>query len=55
MEKIVRDFVSEEKRDYKFRFGRLIASSLTGFIFGVVAASIIWMVAFSYIQGIFEL
>ncbi len=45
MNKIIRDFISEETRDYKFKIGSVIASSLTGFICGAVVASLIWMIA----------
>ena len=41
----MRDFISEDDRKYKFRLGRTIASSLTGFIGGALAASIIWYLA----------
>jgi hypothetical protein len=49
MAKILREFVSDEKRNYKFRLGRTIASSLAGFIAGAIVASIIWYVALIYI------
>jgi hypothetical protein len=49
MSKILRDFISEENRDYKFKLGRMVASSLTGFIFGAIMASIIWSMAFSHL------
>lgn len=42
---ILRDFVSQELRDFRFKIGRHIASSLSGFIAGMVAASIVWFVA----------
>jgi len=51
MSEIFRDFVSEENREYKFKLGRLVASSLTGFISGAVMASIIWAMAFSYLSN----
>jgi len=44
MQKIFRDFVSDEKREFKYKLGRLIASGLSGFIAGVIAASIFWNV-----------
>ena len=50
MKKIIRDFISEENREYKFRFGHLLASSLSGFIAGVVSATIVWMIALQYVQ-----
>jgi len=37
------DFVSSEKRVYRFKLGTVIASSLSGFVAGVVVASILWM------------
>ncbi len=45
MKRIVRDFISEENREYKFKVGSVIASSLTGFICGAAVASFIWMIA----------
>ena len=44
------DFVSKEQRDYKFKIGSVIASSLTGFIVGVIVASVIWAVGFNYMS-----
>ncbi|MDD3098316.1 MAG: hypothetical protein PHU82_00570 [Candidatus Pacebacteria bacterium] len=40
MSKLTRDFVSEEPRDFKFKIGTTIASSLSGFIAGVFATLI---------------
>lgn len=37
------DFVSNEQRDYKFKMGTLVASSLSGFIAGAAIASIAWL------------
>jgi len=48
MDKIARDFVSQESRDFKFQVGRLIASALAGFVAGVVGASIIWITVIEY-------
>lgn len=44
MEKLTRDFVSKEPRSYRLKIGRTVASSLTGFIVGVISASIVWMI-----------
>jgi len=44
MDKITRDFVSKEPRQYKLRIGKSVASSLTGFVVGVIGSSIVWMV-----------
>ncbi len=41
----MRDFVSQEQREYRFKLGNVIASSLSGFIAGVLLSSIFWMVA----------
>jgi len=45
------DFISKEKRNYKFKIGSTIASSLTGFIFGVIVASIVWSIGFDYMSN----
>lgn len=45
MGKLTRDFVSEEPRRYAFKIGRTVASSLSGFVVGVICASIVWMYA----------
>src|SRR3989338_59731 len=52
MRHLIRDFISEETRHYKFKLGELVASALTGFIVGVVVASIVWMLAFYYINNV---
>ena len=43
MNKISEEFVSNEPRRFKFKIGRHIASSLSGFIAGVIFGSIIWL------------
>ncbi len=45
------DFISKEKRNYKFKIGSTIASSLTGFIFGVIVATIVWAIGFDYMSN----
>jgi len=42
MEPLLRDFISEEPREYKYKLGHLVASGLSGFIIGIIAASIFW-------------
>jgi hypothetical protein len=37
------DFVSKEERAYRFKLGTVVASSLSGFIAGALAASIAWL------------
>jgi len=44
----MREFVSDEDRNYKVSLGRTTASSLAGLVCGVFLASIIWYVAFQY-------
>lgn len=39
------DFVSNEPRTFRFKLGRAVASSLSGFVAGVLAASIVWVAA----------
>ena len=39
------DFVSREKRAYRFRLGTMLASSLSGFIAGALVASMVWLLA----------
>ncbi len=41
---ILRDFISEENRKFKFKIGSVIASSLAGFIAGAIVASIVWAI-----------
>jgi len=48
----LREFISEEKRNYKIQIGSTIASSLAGVVCGAVLASIIWYVALKYFLSI---
>jgi len=43
--KLTKDFVSEEPRQYHFKMGQVIASSLSGVVAGAAIASIIWYIA----------
>ena len=43
---LTKDFVSNESRKYKFKMGGQLASSLSGFIAGVIVSSIVWYVCF---------
>jgi len=49
MDPIAQDFVSQEKRTFRLRIGRILASSLAGFITGMIVASILWMVGIWYL------
>ncbi|MFA6341031.1 MAG: hypothetical protein WCX27_02205 [Candidatus Paceibacterota bacterium] len=44
---IKRDFISQDPRDFKFKLGKTLASSLSGFIGGFVVASIFWLLWFT--------
>ncbi|HPY08378.1 MAG: hypothetical protein ACOX0H_01070 [Patescibacteria group bacterium] len=50
MEKIkkefISEFVSEEKKEYKWGLGKIIASSLSGFIAGLIIASLFFYTLF---------
>lgn len=37
------DFISNEQRDYRFKLGTVLASSLSGFIVGFIVTSIGWL------------
>lgn len=41
---IKKDFISEEQRSFKVKIGKILASSLSGFIAGAIFASIFWIV-----------
>ena len=51
MNRLTRDFVSQEERQFSFKIGEALASALTGFVVGVVTASVIWMLAVYYINS----
>lgn len=46
--KFFREFVSDEKRNFKVSLGTTIASSLAGIITGVVLASMVWYICIVY-------
>lgn len=46
MKKIKKDFISTEQRDFKWKIGTVIASSLSGFIVGFLIAVIIFITLF---------
>jgi tetrahydromethanopterin S-methyltransferase subunit F len=41
MKNIKSDFIADENRDYQLRIGRTVASSLSGFIAGIIVTIII--------------
>ncbi len=48
---LFQEFAYRGKKESKYQLGTLIATSLTGFIFGAIGASIIWYVALKAIIG----
>ncbi len=52
MNKLIREFISDEHREYKFKFGQLLASSLSGFITGAIVASLVWVVVLNYVSNL---
>jgi hypothetical protein len=42
--KVLQDFVSQEQRQFRFALGHVVASSLSGFLAGVVVTSIVWWI-----------
>jgi hypothetical protein len=45
-----KDFISDEKRNFKVRIGKVLASSLSGFIAGTIFSSIIWLMGILFIK-----
>ncbi|MFA5109249.1 MAG: hypothetical protein WC458_01770 [Patescibacteria group bacterium] len=46
MSEVVKEFVSEEKKKFKWHLGKVVASSLSGFIAGVIVAVIFFLTVF---------
>jgi hypothetical protein len=49
MKNFLRDFISEENRQFKFKLGSLLASSLAGFVAGIAISVIFMRVALNYL------
>ena len=47
MKEIVDEFVSKERRKFKWSLGRAVASSLSGFIAGIIVATIFFLTIFN--------
>jgi hypothetical protein len=47
MKEIVDEFVSKERRKFKWSLGRVVASSLSGFIAGIIVATIFFLTIFN--------
>lgn len=52
MNTAAQDFISREPRTFRFKIGRLLASSLAGFIAGMVVASVVWLAGVWYVQQV---
>lgn len=46
MEKVLDDFISHDQRSFKWRFGRALASSLSGFIAGIIVTVLFFITVF---------
>jgi len=54
MNTVTRDFISEEPRKFRFKMGRYLASSLSGFVVGIIVASIMWSIGVWYFRQVQE-
>ncbi len=50
MNKLIKEFVSDDRRVYKFKIGTLVASSFAGFIGGMIAAGAISLLVLRYFE-----
>ena len=50
MGNMTRDFVSDESRKFRFKLGKYLASSLSGFVVGVIVASMAWLIGIWYFK-----
>lgn len=46
MEKALNDFVSHDRKTFKWRIGKVLASSLSGFIAGIIVGAIFFLTVF---------
>ncbi|MDA3802291.1 MAG: hypothetical protein PF488_00100 [Patescibacteria group bacterium] len=46
-EKLKDEFISREQKYFKFKFGQLLASSLAGFLTGIIVTLIIFLALFN--------
>lgn len=53
METIIKDFVSDDPRQYRMRIGRVVASSLSGFIAGMIGGGVaVWVYLLTKTSGL---
>ena len=48
--KVLKQFVCEEHRKFKFKVGNILASGLSGFMAGAVFASILWLMVMLFLK-----
>jgi hypothetical protein len=53
MNKLAREFVSQDERQFPVKVGHHLASSLSGFIAGVAVASIAWIAGWMVFKMLF--
>ncbi|MDP2943972.1 MAG: hypothetical protein Q8N57_00120 [bacterium] len=46
MEKALNDFVSHDRKTFKWKIGKVLASSLSGFIAGIIVGAIFFLAVF---------
>jgi len=46
MNKVTGDFISNDKRTFKWKLGKVLASSLSGFIAGIIVSAVFFMTVF---------
>lgn len=46
MKKLSDDFISHDRKTFKYKLGKVLASSLSGFIAGLIVASIFFLALF---------
>jgi len=46
MEKPLEDFISHDKKTFKWKMGKILASSLSGFIAGIIVSAIFFLTVF---------
>lgn len=50
LQNLSRDFISKEERDFNFKIGEILASSLSGFIAGVFATLLFLSIAAYFLK-----
>ncbi len=52
MNKLIEEFISDDRRVYRFKIGTVIASSFAGFLGGMIAATAIILLVLNYLEAI---